>query len=177
MLKARVLAQGEPSGVVDAGVHIAVEHGDAVAVDQRGDGAEVGEVAGGEDDCGFRADEVGQRFFQFEVDRAGAVEQARAGHRGTPAIKRGVGGGEHLGVAGQAEVVVGAEHDHALAVDLGFRSVVDFDGLEEGVEARGAGLVGELEVGNAGEDVGAVRVALAAVHLLHIQAGGLGEVG
>ena len=88
-----------------------------------------------------------------------------------------MGRGEHVGVAREAQVVVRAEHDHALAVDLRFRPVVHLDRLEERVELRGAGLVGQLEVPDAGENVGTVRIALTAVHLLHVQAGGLGKIG
>ena len=82
---------------------------------------------------------------------------------------------QHVGVAGQTEVVVGAEHDHAASVDLGLRAVVDLNRLEEGVEAGGARLVGELEVGDAGEDVGSVNVALAPVHVVHVEPGGRRE--
>ena len=79
--------------------------------------------------------------------------------------------GQHVGVAGQTEVVVGAEHDHAASVDLGLGAVVDLNRLEEGVKAGGARLVGELEMGDAGEDVGSVDIALAPVHLVHVEPG------
>jgi hypothetical protein len=42
-------------------------------------------------------------------------------------------------VTREAEVVVGAEHEDALAVDLGFGTVVIVQCLEERVDAQGSG--------------------------------------
>jgi hypothetical protein len=56
-------------------------------------------------------------------------------------------------VARQAEVVVRAEHDDPLAVDDGFRALVELERLEEGVEAKSFGLLDQREVIRFGEDI------------------------
>ncbi len=73
---------------------------------ERGDGGEVRRVAGGEDECGLEAAELGEFALQLGVQRGGAGDQAGAGRAGAPA-QRGVGRRPgDLGVAGQAQVVV-----------------------------------------------------------------------
>jgi hypothetical protein len=88
----------------------------------------------------------------------------------------GVAGGlEDAGVAGEAQVVVGAQHDDATAVDLGLGAVIAVQGLEEGIEPDGAGLFGDLEPLDLGEDVTRVTALVAvAQHRLDGEAGGVG---
>jgi hypothetical protein len=65
-------------------------------------------------------------------------------------------------VARQAKVVVGAEHNDALAVDDGLGALVGVECLVEGVEAGRACRLGQLERARLGEDVAAVGVVVAA---------------
>ena len=46
------------------------------------------------------------------VHLLGAADEADGGHAVAPAVQRLVGGGDDLGVVGEAEVVVGAEVEH-----------------------------------------------------------------
>ena len=177
VLKAHILPQRQPGGVVDAGVYVAIQHRDAVTIHQRRDGAQIGEIARRKDNRRFRAQKIRQRLLQLEMHRTRAVQQPRTGHRRSPAIQRLVRRRQHLRMPCQAQVVVRAQHHHPFAVDLRLRAVVDLHRLEERIEARGARLVRQLEMRDPREYVRAVRVALTPVHLLHIQAGGLGEVG
>ena len=55
--------------------------------------------------------------FELLVDLLGAADEADAGHAVAPAVERLVGGGDHLGMIGQAEVVVGAEIQHRLLIE------------------------------------------------------------
>ena len=71
----------------------------------------------------------------------GAVEQARAGH-GRAVLLDGVAGGlDDARVAGQAEVVVGAEHEDALAVEDGLGALVAVERVVEGVHAHGLAIL------------------------------------
>ena len=54
--------------------------------------------------------------FELLVDLLRAADEADAGHAVAPAVEGLVGGGDHLGMVGQAEIVVGAEVQHRLAV-------------------------------------------------------------
>ena len=53
---------------------------DGMAVDQGGDGAEVGLVACGEDERRLRSEEVGDHAPSALVNAVGAVQEPRAGH-------------------------------------------------------------------------------------------------
>jgi hypothetical protein len=74
---------------------------------------------------------------------------------------RVAGGLDDAWVAGQAQVVVRPEHDHALAVDDGLGALVGVEGLEERVEAEGLGLLYQLERARFREYVAAVGVVIA----------------
>jgi hypothetical protein len=64
-------------------------------------------------------------------------------------------------VSRQAEIVVGAEHDDALAIDNRFRALVAVEGLVEGIEADGLRLPGEAKSAGFVEDVTARDVVIA----------------
>jgi hypothetical protein len=63
-------------------------------------------------------------------------------------------------VARQPEVVVGAEHRDPLAVDDRFRALIQLQGLEEGIKAKGFGLLDQGEVVGLGEDVLALDIVI-----------------
>ncbi len=148
------------------------------SVHQGGDDAQVGLVACGEHQRGLHAQELRDLVLQPLVQVGGAVEEAGAGE-GSAVLVDGVAGRlEDAGVTGQAEVVVGAQHDDAPAVDLGLGAVVTVQGLEEGIEPDGAGLFGELEALHLGEDVARITAVIAVVqHPLDGEAGEGGRVG
>src|SRR2546422_168936 len=134
VLKAYGLSVGELGAVVDAGVVRLVDNRYGALIEERGDGAEVRLVAGGEDDGRFLVQEARDAVLQLLVQVGAAVEEARAGHRCAELLDRLAGGLHHAGVAGKAQVVVGTEHEDAAAVDLRLRAVVGVQGREEGID-------------------------------------------
>ena len=70
------------------------------------DGARVGEVAGGEDERVLGAHPVRQLALELEVQRRGAVHEARPGQAGAVVVERRAGRRLDARVAGQPEVVV-----------------------------------------------------------------------
>ena len=62
------------------------------------------------------AEEGGDFFLELFVQGLGAADEAHGGHAEAPAVERGPGGGDHLGMVGEAEVVVGAHVDHRAPV-------------------------------------------------------------
>ena len=113
-----------------------VEQDDLAAADQAGDEAEVGLVAGGEDEAGFLAEELGEVVLQLLVQVEGAVQEAAAGAAGAVLMERLLGRLEDLRVVREAEVVVRAQHDAPLALDDDDRVLGLGDRLEVRVETR-----------------------------------------
>ena len=101
----------EQHAVEDRGVVAGVDDHRVGGAEQRAERADVGLVAGGEDDRVVGAHPLGQLALELQVQGGGAVEQARAGEAGAVAVQRVLGARHHALVGGQAEVVVGAEHD------------------------------------------------------------------
>src|SRR3989304_1474212 len=89
------------------------------------------------------------------------AEGAGAGHGGAVGADGFAGGLDDVGVAGEAEGVVGAEHEDATAVDAGFGAVVTVEGLKEGVKLGGAGLIDKGELVGFGEDVAGLAAVVA----------------
>ena len=85
-----------------------------VGAEQRLEHAAVGVEAGGVEDRVLDAEEGGDAALQLAVEGLRAADEAHARHAVAPLVERAVGGGEQLGVAGEAEVVVRAEVQHGL---------------------------------------------------------------
>src|SRR5699024_10383943 len=68
-------------------------------------------VAGGEDQCRFGAEEIGQLVFASGVFFGGAGYQAGFGRPGAVAVEPGGRAVEYLLMGGQAQVVVGGQVD------------------------------------------------------------------
>jgi hypothetical protein len=126
-------------------------------VSQGAERAEVGLLAGREDDRVVGAHPVGELLLELEVQAGRAVEQARPGQAG-PVAGQGVARALHDPlVGGQAEVVVGAEHDPRAALHLHDRQRRGGDLAEVREQA---GLAGRAHQGDAvvvaglGKDVG-----------------------
>jgi hypothetical protein len=100
------LGPGEPATVDQRGVVGAVRDDQGAAPAQRGDRGEVGGVAGGEDQGGLEAAELREFRLQFGVQLGAPGDQPGAGGPGAPAQARLGPGPHHLGVPGQAQVVV-----------------------------------------------------------------------
>ena len=94
---------------------------------------------------------------ELEVQRDRAVEQARAREAGAVAVQRVLGALQHALVGGQAEVVVGAEHDPLGALHLDHRHRRRGQDVEVGQHvrrARGGEQLGAIVVAHLGEDIG-----------------------
>jgi len=71
------------------------------------------------------------------MDIKRTVEKARAGTAGTVFFGRGHRRLNHLGMTGQAEVVIGADHDSPFALDGNLRTGGGFDDPEIRVQSLG----------------------------------------
>ena len=142
MVEALGFAVGHLGPVDDRGMVELVQIDHFAAADEPGDEAEVGRVAGGEDQTGFLAQEFGQRVLELLVEVQRPVQEPAARTARAVPAERPAGGFEHLRMVSQAEVVVGPQHDPFLAVD-------DDDGvlrfgnrIEVRIEANGLQLTG-----------------------------------
>ena len=91
-------------------------------IEQRAYGTGVGEVARGVHEHVLAAHPVRQLALELQVDVERPVEEARAGDTGPVLLEGGPRGVLHALVAGQPEVVVGAEHDAPAALHVDHRS-------------------------------------------------------
>ena len=153
-----VLAEAQAAAVDDARVIQAVEQGDVEAAEQAREDAEIDLEAGGKGQRGLALHEFGQAFLELHVEVERAVEQARAGATGAVHGQRRRGGGLDLRVAGEAEVVVGAQHHELAPLARHHRILGGGDGPVVHVHVRGARRAHPLRVFRAlGEDVRAFR--------------------
>ncbi|MCY1371862.1 hypothetical protein D9M69_590300 [compost metagenome] len=121
MQVARETRAGKQPGIQQGSVVEAVLQHRVALAHQRGDGAQVGHVAGGEQQRTRAAGEFGQRQLQLMVRTAVAVDQVRGAATGAPTLGTLAQGSDHLGMVGQAEIVIGTEGQHGPAVDQHFR--------------------------------------------------------
>ena len=117
------LGAREPAAVDDRRVVELVGEDDLAAARQRGHDAEVGEVAGAEQQRALRALERGEPLLEPPVQRHVARDQPRGARAGAPAHRRVGGRLAHPRVVGQPEVVVRAEQQDGLAVEDHARSL------------------------------------------------------
>ena len=110
-----------------------------MAAEQSGDGAHVGDVAGGEHQRRLVSVELRQLRFQRPVEVEGAVEQTRTSDPGAVLAGRDLGRFDHLRVVREAEVVVRPEVDVLGALDTKSRRGSAFDRLVVGPVASGLG--------------------------------------
>ncbi|MNT36762.1 hypothetical protein D3C72_1728670 [compost metagenome] len=115
---------------------------------QRRDCAEVGHVAGGEQQRPRATGQVGQRFFQGMVRGTMADDQMRCPSAHTPLRSAGTPGFDHLRMIGQAQVVVVTERQQRLAIDHHLRPLRAFKQRALAVEVfgtTGGKACGEIE--------------------------------
>ena len=107
--------------------------------EDRPERAEVGLVAGGEDDRVLGADPFGQLLLQLHVQIDRPVQKSRAREAGAVALERVACSLSDASVASQAQVVVGAEHDPPGALHLDDRQRRPLQHVEVGKGAELAG--------------------------------------
>ena len=93
------------------------EHG-VVPVEERGDDAEVGHVAGREDQRAGHADELGEPFLQFIVGGVMAADEVRRTRTHAERLRTLAGRRDEPGIGSQAEIVVRAEAEQLPPADL-----------------------------------------------------------
>ena len=111
----------QTAGVIQACVVFLVHDHVVVQSDHGADDAQVRLESGGQRDHGFLAQELGQFLFQLQMELQSAVEESGTGTAGSQLLIRLHARLDHFGAGGETKVVVGAEHDAALAFhdDLG----------------------------------------------------------
>ena len=85
---------------------------------------------------------AGQFRLQFQMQLQRAVEEARAGTTRAVLLERPSPRLHHLRAGSQAEVIVGTEHDAALALHDDLRPLPRFQRVEVGIEPMRAQFVG-----------------------------------
>ncbi len=113
-------------------------------------------MAGREHERGVGVHPLGDLPLQFQVQRDRPIQKTRAGQAGAIAMQGVLGALHHTLVAGQPEVVVGAEHDPlgALHLDDGHRRRgQDVEVGQHVGRARGAQQLLALVAADLGEDV------------------------
>ena len=109
-------ARGQLGPVGQAGVAGRVEEDAVVVPHERGEHPEVHGVAGGEDEAVVAPEPVEQGLLELAVQGKGAVHETAARAARAEALDGLDRRPLHPLVAGETEVVVGAEHHHGLAV-------------------------------------------------------------
>ena len=107
---------GELAAVVDAGVVLLVAQDIVILAAHGGDDAQIGLEACGERHHGFLAEELGQLPLELRMQVQRAVEKTRSGTAGAVPVERRLAGRDDARVHGEPQIVVGAEHDAALAL-------------------------------------------------------------
>ncbi len=127
----------EQPGIEQGGVIEAIFQHRIALPDQRGHRRQIGHVAGGEQQRTRPAGELGKRLLQLVMRRAVTDHQMR----GTAAHAPGRGAllqrRNHLGMVGQAQVVVGAERQQAFTVDRHLRPLRTLQQRTPAVEVLG----------------------------------------
>ena len=101
----------EADAVDDRGVVEAVGNDCVGFVEQRLEHAAVGVETGGEDDRVLLAEVAGDRMLELAMERLRAADEAHGRHAEAELVHCVLRRGDHLGMIGEAEVIVGAEID------------------------------------------------------------------
>jgi len=155
--KALHRAPAHHAAVHNAGVIFLVDDHVITLADDGRDRADVGLVAGREDQRGLLVHKAGQPPVKLQVQLQRAVQEAGAGHAGAVAVDGFLGRLAQLGVSGQAQVVVGPDHDHFLALKEGDRSFRVAQRPEIGINPHFHGLLRQREFGGLVENIGRRR--------------------
>ena len=139
---------GEPDAVDDRGVVEGVGDDGVLLPEQRLEDPAVGVEAGGEEDGVGEAEEGRQAPFQLPVQVLRAADEAHRGQAVAACVEGRARGVEEPRVAGEPQVVVGAEVQHPAAADL---DLGPLRRLDDPLLLPGSGGADLLEGG--GEDV------------------------
>ncbi len=142
----RHLAVRQPAAVDDAGVVQLVQVDLVVPTHQRPDDAQVRLVARAEHQRRFGADELRQPHLQPLVQVRIAVQESTARTAAAVFLERSLGRLDYAGVVGEPHIVVRADHDLALTVDVRLGVVRPLDRHEIRVIPRRHDLTGTCEV-------------------------------
>jgi hypothetical protein len=137
------LGAGEAAAVEDRGVIAGIADHRVAGLEDRPEAADVRLVSGGEDQRVLGPHPVRDLALQVDVQRRRAVHEAGPRQRGAVVLQRVAGRLLDPRVAGQAEVVVGAEHDHLVPLHLHHRPGLRLDQAEVGEEVV---LLGRFEL-------------------------------
>ena len=118
---------------IDAGVVFLVADHIVVAVHQGGDNAHVGLESGAEGDNTALAQELGQLRLQLQMQLQRSVKEPGAGAAGTVFLQRLDACLDDLRMDGQAQIVVGAQHDPALSLHGDLHILAGLQGVEIGI--------------------------------------------
>ena len=124
--------------------------------EDRAERAQVGLMAGGEDERVLGAEPIGELALELDVQIDRAVQKAGAGQAGAVTVERIAGALLDALVAGQSQVIVGAEHDPALALHLddGQGRSLEHAEVRQGADLTGgAQLLEALELSSLGKNI------------------------
>ena len=113
------LGARQRASVIDRGMRIGVEIDRVLGAGQAGDHAEIGLVAGREDDAVAAPEKVGELALEREMHVIGAIGDARAGGAGAERGQRLLPGGDAGRLERHPHVIVGAGEDGLAPVDDG----------------------------------------------------------
>ena len=157
MAEGAKLGAGEAAAVEDRGVVAGVADHRVAGPQDGADAADVRLVAGGEDEGALGPHPFGELPLELDVQGDRAVQQPRAGQRGPVGLERVPRGALDPLVAGQPQVVVGAEHDRLATLHLDHRAGLRGEQPEVGQHvalARQLELLAPIVVARLREDVG-----------------------
>ena len=143
MLISQHLAVAQAAGVVKAGVVLLVHDDVVVQAGYRADDAQIGLEARGQGDDRLLAKELRQFGLQFEMQPQRPVEEAGAGAAGTQGLVGFHARRDDVRVCGQTQVVVGTEHDAALALHDDFGILFALQRMEIRIDAPLHDLIGK----------------------------------
>ena len=129
------LAEAEPGAVVDAGMVLPIQDHIVASAHQGGDDAQIGLEARGEGHDRLLAEEPGQLLFQLQMHGQRAVQKPGAGAARAEVLQSPDAGLHHFGAAGEAQIVVGPQHDPPPALHDDLWPLPGLQGAEIGIDA------------------------------------------
>ena len=135
------LGVAESAAVINAGMVFAVAENYVVASRYAGNNAEIALKARAESDGILLAQKVGKLAFERNMNIHGAVEKTAAAASRAVFVKRSFPRLRHLGVGGQPEIVVGAQHYYLSPAHLNGGVLSACKAVEIGVYSRRFGFV------------------------------------
>lgn len=112
-------------------------------VHQRADNAHIGLKAGTEGDNAGLAEEFPQLLLQLQMHLQGSVQKTGAAAAGAVLLQSLDSGLYHIGGGGQAQIVIGAKHNAALALHHHLHILTGLQGMEIGIDSRLLQLAGQ----------------------------------